>query len=183
MLNRRQGGRGAGVSSRLRAGDKEAAASRGWGGPWPSLCALLAPPGDLTAGQKRALSSQRRLLGIRLGTKPLPGGEQVSGWPPSPHKLGGLRWGRGWRLQLAPRVGGYPLAVQTHSRAQPPPHTGYTGLPPPSLIHSFLTWSLALVLGTQTTCWMKGLAGCVWTGALVWSPGQAGAQGPAAAGP
>lgn len=89
-----------------------------------SLCACGAPPGDLTIHQRRALSSQRQPLGIRLGTKPLPSGGPVSGWPSSWHKLRGARGGQ---LQLVPVKGAHPpthtvqrlLPTRPHSSMHP----------------------------------------------------------------
>lgn len=109
------------------------------------LCVHPAAKGDLITGQRRALSSQRRPLGIGLGTKPLPDGAPASGLPPLRHKLRGAEVVEGGRLQLV--SGGHiHVSVHVHHQPQPPSKYGCRGLLPSKcqlftlLLHSFHRW-------------------------------------------
>lgn len=96
------------------------------------LCVHPAAKGDLITGQRRALSSQRRPLGIGLGTKPLPDGAPASGLPPLRHKLRGAEVGEAGRLQLV--SGGHiHVSVHVHHQPQPPSKHGCRGCSPPSV--------------------------------------------------
>lgn len=120
-----------------------------------SLCVRPAAKGDLITGQRRALSSQRRPLGIGLGTKPQPGRAPASGLPPLWHKLGGAEWGRedgcSWCL-------GVHIHESMHTRHQPqPPFIHRCGGLLPSKRQSFIPTLFIpqMALGVRKSIWWR----------------------------